>query len=310
MLTNVIIIDVKCVNYGEKPLVVSHKKLADTFRNNTDLDSSVEVGHFQGLRGSNEFEDCSVVFITGRNQPPTAKVDQQARALFWDDDLPLQHDDLEGNLPLERRGYWQSEDNPMDQAGVQVRGFSDPRIEAIHSQVREAETIQAVARLRLVRSGYHKQVFLLGNLPVEIPVDRLVAFNDLMPDKLERALILAGDFPLTAMGIVKMRPDLGLNEGAAGKALTRSNLLSLELLLKSHPEVSRAMVYIATFKAGDIRRTTHQHLFIPPISVSDQGMVLWKRQTDLEIKEKLEEGWGAVFDLTVEYLYKDTDGEP
>jgi hypothetical protein len=86
--------------------------------------------------------------------------------------------------------------------------------------------------------------------------------------------------------------------------------LSLELLLKSHPEVSRAMVYIATFKAGDIRKTPHQHLFIPPISASDQGMVLWKRQTDLKIKKKLEEGWGAVFDLAVESLYKHADGEP
>jgi len=35
-------------------------------------------------------------------------------------------------------------------SGVSLSSFSDPRIAAIQKQIREAETVQAIARLRLV----------------------------------------------------------------------------------------------------------------------------------------------------------------
>ena len=69
--------------------------------------------------------------------------------------------------------------------------------------------LQAIARLRLVWADYQKRVFLLSNLPVEMPVDHLIEFNDLMPDRLEMELIKTGDLPLTPLGLEKMRSDLG-----------------------------------------------------------------------------------------------------
>jgi hypothetical protein len=79
----------------------------------------------------------------------------------------------------------------------------------VQKQIREAETVQAIARLRLVWADYQKRVFLLSNLPVEMPVDHLIEFNALMPDRLEMELIRTGDLPLTPLGLEKMRPDLG-----------------------------------------------------------------------------------------------------
>ena len=61
---------------------------------------------------------------------------------------------------------------------------------------------------------YQKRVFLLSNLPVEMPVDHLIEFNDLMPDRLEMELIKKGDIPLTPLGLEKMRPDLELSKEA------------------------------------------------------------------------------------------------
>ena len=58
-----------------------------------------------------------------------------------------------------------------------------PRVEAVQKQIREAETVQAIAQLRLVWAEYQKRVFLLSNLPVEMPVDHLIEFNGLMPDR-------------------------------------------------------------------------------------------------------------------------------
>ena len=80
-------------SFGEKVLCVSHKQLADELRQSETLHYSVKVNHFGNIRGSNDAEDCDVIFITGRNQPPPSEVDIAARALFWDDETPLQTDE-------------------------------------------------------------------------------------------------------------------------------------------------------------------------------------------------------------------------
>lgn len=42
-----------------------------------------------------------------------------------------------------------------------------------------------------------------------MPVDHLIDFNDLMPERLEMELIKTGDLPLTSKGLETMQPDLG-----------------------------------------------------------------------------------------------------
>jgi hypothetical protein len=64
--------------------------------------------------------------------------------------------------------------------------------------------MQALGRLRLVHAPYQKRVFLLSNLPVEVPIDRLVSFTDLIPDRLELELIRRGNIPLTPLGLLKI----------------------------------------------------------------------------------------------------------
>ena len=138
--------------------------------------------------------------------------------------------------------------------------FSDPRVEAVQKQIREAETVQAIARLRLVWAEYQKRVFLLSNLPVEMPVDHLIEFNDLMPDRLEMELIKTGDLPLTPLGLEKMRPDLDY-AGAKARMLyqpDRSKASDPKRLLTQLPDLVRTATQLATFKAGDRRKTTHR----------------------------------------------------
>lgn len=77
--------------------------------------------------------------------------------------------------------------------------------------------LQVIARLRLVWATYQKRVFLLSNLPVEMPVDHLIRFEDLMKDRLELELMKAGDLPLTAPGFRNMQPDLGYSKDASDK---------------------------------------------------------------------------------------------
>ena len=289
------------VTYGETPLCVSHKKLADALLAREDLNDRVKVLNFGGLRGSNAAEGCSVVFITGRNQLPPPAIDQKARALFWDDDNELKHDDLSKSLPLELRGYLLSDRYQGQLAGVQVRAFSDPRIEKLHAQEREAETVQAIARLRLVHSPYVKRVFLLGNLPIEMPIDRLVTLDELIPDRLEKELLDKRNLPITALGIVKMRPDLADNTNSAKQMLRRSSVTDIRTLAAVLPDLASATILFATFKAGDGRRTEHKHLFLPELASAELNVVVGGMPSKSGIEELLEVGWGKVEDLEINF---------
>jgi hypothetical protein len=56
-------------------------------------------------------------------------------------------------------------------------------------QTREAEMVQAIDRLRLIHSARKKTVFILCNIPLDIPVDELVTWRELVGDgRLAKAL--------------------------------------------------------------------------------------------------------------------------
>ena len=294
------------VKAGESPLLVGNKDLCEYLRGHPKLDEGVAIAHFMSLRGSNAFEDRSVIFITGRNQPPIDDIGQQARAIFGNSGNPLAYDYLE-NLPSDQVEYWLSSRSPHTPAAITLPSFSDPRIEAVQKQIREAETVQAIARLRLVWAEYQKRVFLLSNLPVEMPVDHLIKFNDLMPDRLEMELIKTGDLSLTPLGLEKMRPDLGY-AGAKARMLyqpDRSKASDPKRLLTLLPDLLRTATQIATFKAGDKRKTNHQHLFLPKDYSGSPTVSLYTPWTEAEVYDHLTTGWGsgAISDLKLEYLY-------
>ena len=205
----------------------------------------------------------------------------------------------------------QSRRNPHPQSGVKVPSFSDARIDALLAQSRDAETLQALGRLRLVHAKYPKRVFLLSNLPVEVPVDRLVSFSDLMPDRLELELIRRGNIPLTPLGLLKMRPDLASNNEQAKKLLQRSSVTDPSRLM-ALPELVRAGLFVLEFEAENAGRTnTHRHLFMLPdqqgyrdedhpevmVAVGTVPMAAWVRLLE-QGEDGIEgSGWGGVHNL-------------
>ena len=78
-------------------------------------------------------------------------------------------------------------------------------------------------------------------------------------------LIKKGDLPLTPLGLEKMRPDLGYT-GASARMLYQPDSSKASdpiRLLTQLLDLVRTATQIATFKAGDKRKTIHQHLFLP-----------------------------------------------
>lgn len=257
--------------FGSQVLFVSHKALADRVRE-MDLPDEIKIAHFQNLRGIDDFKECDAVFITGRNQPPFSAIDGMARAIWWNDDKPLQHDEAallgskvkDKQMPTDLRGYTMVD--PTEKAGVYVFGFSDSRIEALNHQFREAETVQAIARLRMVHADYPKEVFLLANLPIEIPVDEVISWENLLPSILEKELIERRNVPLGPKGLLKMRPDLAPNEIKAKNLSTNDGIKEDRYFLRACPFTVRISCQLLEFKEDEDGKPfgrTYGHLFLP-----------------------------------------------
>jgi len=118
------------------------------------------------------------------------------------------------------------------QRQTRVRVHPDRRVQAVVEQIREAEMLQAIDRLRLIHSARKKTVYILCNIPLGIPVDEVVTWKQLVGDKrLMRALETCEEngweaLPLAPGKLSELLPELWSTEDAA-EAWLRKNRLNL-----------------------------------------------------------------------------------
>ena len=76
-------------------------------------------------------------------------------------------------------------------------------------------------------------------------------------------------------------------------------------LLTQLPTLVRTATQIATFKAGDKRKTTHRHLFLPKDYSGTPTASIYTPWSEEEVLSHLTSGWGegAITELKLEYLY-------
>ena len=67
---------------GQRKLPISYKDLIPHFK--ASLPVGVELAHFGAIRGSNDWENCDVVFVVGKNTPREDVVKDIARAIWFD----------------------------------------------------------------------------------------------------------------------------------------------------------------------------------------------------------------------------------
>lgn len=176
----------------------------------------VVLAHFGAVRGIDTWKDCTAAVLLGRNQPPIEAVEGIARALFHDDPTPLT---LTGTESTEIRGYRMAN----GAAGVETIVHADDRVQAVHEQIREYESVQAIDRLRLIHSTQIKLVYVLSNIPLDLDVDELRTWSDLIDGtRLEQAWDRAkGVLPLQPDWLAAQHPDLWPTAGAAKKDVQR-----------------------------------------------------------------------------------------
>jgi hypothetical protein len=160
------------------------------------------VDHYGNIRGTDDYKDFDTVIDGGREQPRVDAIEAQARALFADDPEPLI---LTGELMEVTRGYRMRDGSSVS---GKVMVHVDPRVQAVLEQVRERGSGQTIDRLRLIHCLNPKRVIELSNVVLDLTVDRLTTWKEIMPSRLEQAAARGPAVPLSATELHRCFPVL------------------------------------------------------------------------------------------------------
>ena len=194
--------------------------------------AGADIAHFGNTRGTDQFKDHDVVIILGREQPSVGGAEKLAKAIWYDTVQPIRciapGSNREVQYPYRQRHHIMRDGG--QQRPVRVRVHPDPRVQAVVEQVREAEMVQAIDRLRLIHSPRQKTVYILCNIPLDLPVDELVTWRELVGDgRLVAALEKCEEngweaLPLVAGKLSDLLPELWSTESAAEAWLRKNRL--------------------------------------------------------------------------------------
>ena len=175
--------------------------------------ANVDLAHFNAIRGIDRWKDHEAIVVIGRNEPPIEEVEAIARCVFLTDREPLQ---FASEWAVAERGYrWKG-----GRLGVDVVVHPDLRVQKILEQIREGESQQAIDRIRLIHATAPKAVYLLSNVVLDVDVDHLVTWEELMNggSRIEQAWkTLNGVMPLAPEWLATQFPQLW-NTADAAKA--------------------------------------------------------------------------------------------
>jgi hypothetical protein len=121
---------------GQRIGLISHQSFTSAVRQQFP---QIQVGHYYGQRGSNEFADCDVLICFGTPNPNPQELERQAEALYWDQGA------INPQTLLEPRVFEQSGGQVLQ---TRVRAYRDPRLHEMHRAKREEELLQAIFRAR------------------------------------------------------------------------------------------------------------------------------------------------------------------
>jgi hypothetical protein len=168
---------------GRRVLTVAPKAVAERLKPMIEGIPGVDLVHFGAVRGLDQYRDHDTVIVIGRFQPPPDGIEAPARGLWFDRPEPLRflEPDEHGNrmMPGELRGYRTRSGEPV---AANVSVHPDPDVQRLLEQIRECETAQAIDRLRLVHAKTEKTVIVLSSLVLDLTVDRLTTWRDLVGD--------------------------------------------------------------------------------------------------------------------------------
>jgi hypothetical protein len=149
----------------------------------------------------------------GREQPSAQAIEALTRPFAATDPEPFLP---VGEYVMQTRGRRMRDPDAPNVAEAQVH--FDPRCQAVLEQIREAEMVQAIDRVRPIFN--HRKVFVLNNLPLDLTVDHAVTWSELRPGKFVLAFARYGVLPLSGHDLTRCFSDLWRTKKGAEDALS------------------------------------------------------------------------------------------
>ena len=196
------------------------------------LGDRIDWTHFGATRGLNSFTERQTVVLVGRKQPPALAVQDLARAFFANDSAPFDPGILDYVV---RRKTLYAKSGHASPTLTQIH--PDPRVHRVLWQMREAEVIQAIDRVRAVR--FPRKILLLNTLDLRrpdddwgirclgMPADAYVSWPELLKggNRAETILLSCEGFlPLAPKALAQIARDIFPSVEAAKKWLYRTDL--------------------------------------------------------------------------------------
>jgi hypothetical protein len=225
------------VSRARRPLLVTYKAVEDAWADagciegtgapDTPLRNALpfDLAHLGDIRGKDGWKHATGIVVAGRLEPTVTAVESLARAVFYADAgelaFVLPGDDGQARYETVRRPVLFRDGTEEE---VDVSAHPDARVDAVLRQIREAELLQALARIRPVHRGPGApcEVVVATNVPLPgLLVDEAVSWKDLAPDRVRR-MELAGFVPDLAADCAAAYPEMFPSAAAARQARSRA----------------------------------------------------------------------------------------
>jgi hypothetical protein len=205
---------------GQEAGLITYKDAEELMRSE-GVPGHIKLGHFNNVRGRNDWRNAGVLVTAGRPMPRSYELERLTSALFYDAPEDVPQRGAEGQMGIAPAWHFVRGKEPVE---TWREAHPNPLAEMVRRQITEAELVQS-ERLRLVRRGAADPGLwiLLTNTPLPLEVDELVELKDLEPSKIELATARLGVALANASHLAKAVPELFGTVGAAKKALRRED---------------------------------------------------------------------------------------
>lgn len=212
---------VEVIAAGETEVgLISYKDTVEAMEARGDIPANVITGNFNGTRGQNRWENVSRMSVVGRTQPRETDMERQAEAIWATD----------SSVTITPGQYGDAQDSYEMADGTLTplvrKAHPDSHVERVRWQTCEAELIQAIHRGRPVRRTADRPLLIVvgTNVPLPIPVTRLVTYEDFIPSRF--AVMAARGVIFETATAAVVYPDLFKNAQAFRNAKRREQGVS------------------------------------------------------------------------------------
>ncbi|WP_181147668.1 hypothetical protein [Ensifer aridi] len=174
---------------GLWPLLVAQKSVIEAITRSGVGDDPVHFQNYGNIRGKDEYKNAVGMVIAGRREPTVEQVENIARCLNIGSSHKIQFlrpTKLDNGtfaliFPKKKVLVTPKEGEPHV---IEVSYHPDPLCDAILRQIRDAELMQAIARVRPVHRSAENPctVVVLTNVPLSVQVDELALWEHIVPD--------------------------------------------------------------------------------------------------------------------------------